>query len=290
MRFLVVGGTGFIGSRVVRQLASQEHAVAVFHRGLTRAALPKSVLDITDAHSVIPIQIFPSDVFAFQPDVVILTVTMGADDSQSAVKAFAQHTGRVVLLSSGDVYLAYGRLTRIEPGPIQQGLLTEDAPLRSVLFPYRKQTSSHQALEYWYEKILAERAILSSPALPGTVLRLPKVYGPGSNDKLEAVYRYRHHPNWRWTHGFVENVAAAIVLAATHPGAGNRIYNVGEAYTPTVAERLALLPPSTIEPDLDSQYDFSQNIAYDTNRIRAELGYHEIVSEEKGYLETLRSR
>ena len=32
---------------------------------------------------------------------------------------------------------------------------------------------------------------------------------------------------------------AAIVLAALHPAAAGRIYNVGEEYTPTIAERLA---------------------------------------------------
>jgi nucleoside-diphosphate-sugar epimerase len=125
--------------------------------------------------------------------------------------------------------------------------------------------------------------------LPGTVLRLPKVYGPGRNDDLATVYHYRHHPKWRWTHGFVENVAAAVELAATHPAAIGRVYNIGEAYTPTIAERLASLPPSTIEPDLSSQFDFAQDIACDTSRIRVELGYCEIIPEKEVLLRTLRS-
>ncbi len=96
------------------------------------------------------------------------------------------------------------------------------------------------------------------------------------------------NPDWRWTHGFVENVAAAVALAATHSSAAGRVYNVGEASTPTIAERLAWLPPSAIEPDLSSPFDFTQNIAYDTSRIRTELGYREIVSEEEAVLRTLR--
>ncbi len=289
MRILVIGGTGFIGAYIVRQIASHEHAVAVYHRGLTHAVLPDHVEHITDSRSVMPIQRFPTEVFEFKPDVVILTVTMGAVDAHAAVKAFAWRVARIVLLSSGDVYRAYGRLTGIEAGPIEKGLLTEDAPLRSVLFPYRHKASSPEALEYWSEKILAERAVLNAPDLPGTVLRLPKVYGPGGNEDLATVYRYRHHPNWRWTHGFVENVAVAVELAAIHPSAGGRIYNVGEAYTPSIAERLGWLPPSTIEPDLSSQFDFNQDIAYDTSRIRVELGYREVVSEKEGLLRTLRS-
>jgi nucleoside-diphosphate-sugar epimerase len=288
VRVLFIGGTGFIGAHIVRQIARHDHAVAVYHRGLTQAVLPELVEHITDSRSVMPIQRFPAELFEFKPDVVILTVAMGAVDGRAAVEAFAGRAGRIVLLSSGDVYRAYGRFTGIEPGPIDKGLLTEDAPLRSILFPYRHKASSPEALEYWYEKIHAERAVLNAPDLPGTVLRLPKVYGPGGNEDLATVYRYRHHPNWRWTHGFVENVAAAVELAAIHPVAGGRIYNVGEAYTPTTAERLAWLPPSTIEPDLSSQFDFAQDIAYDTSRIRIELGYCEIVPEKEGLLRTLR--
>jgi hypothetical protein len=41
-------------------------------------------------------------------------------------------------------------------------------------------------------------------------------------------------------------VAAAIALAALDPAATGRVYNVGEGDTPTVAERLAELPLSTI--------------------------------------------
>jgi nucleoside-diphosphate-sugar epimerase len=73
-------------------------------------------------------------------------------------------------------------------------LLTENAPLRSVLFPYRKKATSPEVLDYWYKKILAERAVLGIADLPGTILRLPKVYGPGGNENLATVYRYRHHP------------------------------------------------------------------------------------------------
>jgi len=273
----------------VRQIASHEHAVAVYHRGLTQAVLPDQVERITDSRSVIPIQYFPTESFEFKPDVVILTMAMGAVDASAAVEAFAGRAGRIVLLSSGDVYRAYGRFTGIEAAPIQKGLLTEDAPLRSVLFPYRHKASSPEALEYWYEKILAERAVLNAPDLPGTVVRLPKVYGPGGNADLATVYRYSHHPDWRWTHGFVENVAAAVELAAIHPAAGGRVYNVGEAYTPTIGERLAWLPLSAVEPDLSSQFDFTQDIAYDTSRIRIELGYCEIVPEKEGILRTLRS-
>jgi nucleoside-diphosphate-sugar epimerase len=290
MRVLVIGGTGFIGTYIVRQLADHGHVVAVYHRGQTQTVLPNHVHQILHPRSVMPIQKFPAKLFEFGPDVVVHTVVMGTVDAEAAVRAFAGHTGRLVLLSSGDVYRAYGRFTNFEPGPAEEGLLSEDAPLRTKLFLYRAQAASEEAIEYWYEKILAERAVRSDPNLPATILRLPKVYGPGSNEDLATIYRYRHHADWRWTHGFVENVAAAVALAAMHPAAAGRVYNIGEASTPTIGERLAGLPPSAIEPDLSSEFDFTQNIAYDTSRIRNELGYREIIPEHEGLLRTLRAR
>lgn len=290
MRALIIGGTGFIGSHVVRQLAKEGHTVAIFHRGRTPAALPRNVREILDPRSEMPIERFPREVFDFKPDAVVHTMAMGGPDATAFAKAFIDRVGRLVLLSSGDVYLAYGRLTGFEPGQIEEGLLSEDSPLRKKLFPYRKQARSPESLEYWYEKILAEQAMLADGGPFTTVLRLPKVFGSGSNEDLATVYRYSHQPQWRWTHGYVENIAAAIVLAATHSKAGGRTYNVGEGYTPTIAERLARIPPSTLAPDRDSKFNFAQNMAYDTSRIRNELGYREVLPEEEAIAMTLKTR
>ena len=290
MRFLVIGGTKFIGPYVVRQLVDQGHEVTVYHRGQTEADLPTSVRRVLSPLASMPVISFPDEILMEPFDAVIHMIAMGEADARAAVRAFRGRAARLVVLSSGDVYRAYGRFTQLEPGPLEQGLLLEESPLRSVLYPYRKQAASPDDWAYHYEKILVEREVLGEPTLPATVLRLPKVYGPGGNADLATVYSMRNHPQWRWTHGYVENVAAAIVLAATHPAAASRVYNVGEAQTPTVAERLAGLPPSSVATDESSAYDFAQGIAYDTRRIRSELDYKEVVSYEEGLRQTLGSR
>lgn len=251
--------------------------------------MPASVEHFLEPGSTVPIVKFPNRVLHFEPEIVVHTMVMGEADAAAATACFSGRVQRLVMLSSGDVYRAYGCFVRLESDCPQHDLLNEDSPLRTVLYPYRKSATSPNALEHGYDKILAERIVRSSPDLPSTILRLPKVYGPEQNGDLATVYRYRHHPNWRWTHGYVENVAAAVTLATEHSAASGRVYNVGEGYTPSIAERLAWMPPSDIQPEQSGAFDFTHDIAYDTSRIRRELGYRELLAEQKAVLQTLRS-
>jgi nucleoside-diphosphate-sugar epimerase len=281
MHVVVIGGTRFIGAQVVRQLADHGHRVTVYHRGLHEAELPTSVRHVRRAEAAIPIRMFPDGLLTPRPEVVIHMMAMGEADAVAAASFFLGNTARMVWISSGDVYRAYGCFIGSEPGPVEAGLLSEESPQRTVLYPYRDPAKPLDDIANVYEKILVERVALSEPDLPGTVLRLPKVYGPGDNADLATVYGFRNHPQWRWTHGYVENVAAAIVLAALHPATAGQIYNVGEEHTPTVAGRLARLPESSVPINTDPKFNFEQDIAYDTARIRRELGFREIVDEEE---------
>lgn len=279
MNILVIGGTRFIGAYVVRQLAGCGHAVTVYHRGEHEAALPESVRHIHHPEAAMPISFLPGELLQSRPEIVIHMMAMGQADAQSALRFFSGNAGRMVWISSGDVYRAYGRFVGTEPGAVEHGLLDEESPLRTVLYPYRDPKQPADALPNIYDKLLVEEVAVSDPKLPATILRLPKVYGREENANLATVYGFRNHPEWRWTHGYVENVAAAIVAATLNPAASNRIYNAGEPHTPTIGERLVRLPVSS-QPATDTPYNFEQNIAYDTSRIRNELGFREAIAEE----------
>ena len=285
MRVLIVGGTKFIGPHVVRQLVARGAHVTVYHRGEHEPELPRAVCHLHGPAAAIPVLSFPEEASAPAPDVVIHMIAMGERDARAAVETFRGRTHRLVAISSGDVYQAHGRLTGAESGPPAAGLLTENSPLRSVWYPYRHAARSPDDWVHDYEKILMERIVLGEPSLQPVVLRLPKIYGPGENGDLATVHGFRHQPHWRWTHGYVENVAHAIVLAATHPAASG-IYNIGEAYTPTVEERLAHLPSSSVST-ATAPLNFEHDIAYDTSRIRQELGYVEPIEYRDALRRTL---
>src|SRR5690349_19546475 len=102
MRILMVGGTGLIGPYVARELHDRGHDVTLFHRG---------------QHE--------SDLVRAEFEVLIHMIPMGEADARAGVHAFAGRTERLVALSSGDVCRAYGRFTGLEPGHVEEGLLTE---------------------------------------------------------------------------------------------------------------------------------------------------------------------
>lgn len=282
MRILVVGGTNFIGPRVVRNLVREGHDVTVYHRGETESKLLADVQHIRSDHASMPVVKFPDAVTDLKPEVVVHMIPMGEADARAAVAAFTGVSQRIVGISSGDVYRAYGVFNGSEPGPVQVMPLTEDSELRTVLYPYRSSVAP-QDWKYDYDKILMERTLLCDDKTSATILRLPKVYGPAKGHGLDHLYQAAGHPKWKWTHGFVDNVAHAISLAATHPAAAGQVFNVGEQATPTIEERLSLMPAA---PDSHSaipkNLNFNQSMVLDSSRIREVLGFEEIVPYEEG--------
>jgi nucleoside-diphosphate-sugar epimerase len=222
------------------------------------------------------------------------------------VEVFRGVAERAVVLSSGDVYRAYGVFHGTEAGPVEPVPLTEDSPLREVLYPYRGLAQSPDDLAYRYDKIPVERAALSDPALPGTVLRLPMVHGPGDPHHRLHAYLKRMDDGrpvlldegmagWRCTRGYVEDVAAAIALAATDPRAGG-VYNVGEEVAHTEADwvraigvaagwkgEVVVMPRGRMPVPGNMDLD----LVTDTTRIRQELGYREEVPRAEALRRTV---
>ena len=111
------------------------------------------------------------------------------EDALSLLRSVKGFVKRVLIVSSADVYRAYDRWRKVYGGPLELVPLTEDAPLREALYPYRDKAKGPADWLYHYEKILVEKAALSDPDIEGTVLRLPFVYGPG-----DYQHREREHP------------------------------------------------------------------------------------------------
>jgi nucleoside-diphosphate-sugar epimerase len=153
---------------------------------------------------------------------------------------------------------------------------------------------------------------MGDAALRGTVLRLPAVYGPG--DRQHRLFEYLKRMDdgrpfillgecesrWRWTHGYVENVADAVALAVTDERAAGRVYNVGEEDALTRSEwvgaigraagwggRVLEVPEGELPAHLKGPAGYEHDLDVDTKRIREELGYREKVAREEALLKTI---
>ena len=307
MRVLVIGGTNFIGPHVVRRLAGMGHEVTVYHTGAHEADMPAAVRHVHDERARIPVSGIADGARDPAPDVVVHMAPIAERDTRVVMDAFAGVAGRVVALSSGDVYRAYGRLIRTEPGEPDPAPLAEDAPLREGRYPLRGRTPSGDE----YDKILAEEVILGCSGLPGTVLRLPFVYGPGDGGRLfEHVKRMDDGRRviplaedvaaWRSSWAYVENVAEAIALAVADERSAGRVFNVAEPEPISTADwvrrvgvaagwdgEVVVVPKGALPADPDGETDFRQDLTLDSGRIRHELGYAEPVPREEALRRTV---
>src|SRR6266436_252852 len=314
MRILVIGGTRFMGPLVVRSLSEQGHEVTVFHRGETRTDLPRGVMELLGdrrslAKSAVELQ-------RLAPEAVLDMIPENEQDALEVMRIFRGVARQVVAISSQDVYRAFGKVNGKESGPVDSMPITEESALRQNLYPYRGETVRDQDdPKKWqddYDKILVERVVMGDTSLPGTILRLPMVYGPGDyqhrlfsylkrmDDKRPAILMDEAEALWRWTHGYVENVADAIAMAVTNDRAAGRIYNVGEPFTFTMAEwvgkvgqtagwqgRVVSVSNGRLPEPLRWGINAEQDIVVDSSRIRRELGYEERVSLDEALKRTI---
>ena len=306
MKIFLIGGTGFIGRAVAQRLIDAGHAVTVFHRGQTRPDLPSSVTAVHGDRD--EPEVLRDAVDVAEPDVVLDMISYTEAQAKALTAVCRGQTDRLVVLSSGDVYRQYNGLRGASDHAPDPAPLGEGAPLRSSRYPYRGAATDF-SYAHDYDKILVEEQVRAGD-VPATILRLPKVYGPhdGEHHVGRAMARLREagdalvlseaEARWRWSRGYVTNVAAAIITALTDPVAAGRTYNVGEpdalpqaTWLRRVAEVAGLdTTVRTGPPEEQSDappFHWSFDMALDTRRIRTELKFAEEISHQQALVRTV---
>ena len=300
MRILVIGGNGFIGTPLVRELLTDGHDVAVFHRGVEVPSNGKP-LQIRGDRNRLPDH--EDDLRRLAPEVIIDMVLCSGEQAGQLIAVADKINARVVAVSSMDVYRAWGVVQGSELGGLEPMPITEDAPLRTTRQTYppevvEKMKSIFTWLGPGYDKIAVEQAVMGR--VGNTVVRLPMVYGPGDplhrqhgvlkriKDGRAAIILPDDHAAWRGPRGYVENVAHAIALATTERAAG-RIYHVCEEPSLTELEwqkevaaqtewrgRFVRLAREQAPKHLLMAGNASQHVVPNSQRIRTELAYKEL--------------
>lgn len=310
-KVFVIGGTGFIGSAVTKELLDADCEVAVMHRG--RRELPDQEVHVYqgDRKNMNTLRKALSD---FQPSIIVDMVAYTAEDAWTLRQTLNDKARHLVVASSGDVYHAY-EVFRDGEGDLAQVPIKETAQLRTRLYPYRDNLlpdSEENNFMYNYEKILVEQVLLHERRLSTTILRLPAVYG--ENDRRHKLGAYlqpmmrnekeilldEQKANWRWTRGYVRNIAHGIALATLRDTGRDKIYNIGEMQPLTERElieelaaltewpgAIVLLPKEELPEQRREPFHFEQHLVLDTRRIREELDYEEPFEWEAGMRQTL---
>lgn len=235
-RILVTGATGAVGPRVVASLAEAGFGIRTLSldpapQGLWPEGIETQLGDITDrsvVHSAmrgIDVVIHLAALLHIVNPPPLLQLEYGrinVGGTAAVVEAACQAgVGRIVFFSTIAVY-----------GDSAGGVLTEESPTRPDSF-------------YAHTKLAAEKIVLAakrSDGQPlGTVLRLGAVYGARIKGNyrrlLIALARGRFAPigpgTNRRTLLYDKDAGRAAALAAVHPDAAGRIYNVtdGEIHT-----------------------------------------------------------
>jgi nucleoside-diphosphate-sugar epimerase len=213
MKVLVIGGTGYIGAAVVRQLGVAGHLPVVLVRDPSRApeAVESRVGDLTDP-AALRAAITP-DI-----DVVVHAATPSGDwasDLEAIDTLVAALTGRALVYLSGVWVL--GRT--VEPAD-------ESAPTRPIDIVARRPE--------------AEERVLTAGGVRGVVIRPGIVHGAGGGipgmmvdwARRAGVGRHVGEAGVRWPMVHLDDLADLVVLAVERAEAGSVLHGVAEPAVP----------------------------------------------------------
>lgn len=280
MNVLVIGGTGYIGSHTVEELARRGHEVSVFARGSLRPFLPQAVRFIKgDRHNAEDL----AQLRSYRFEAVIDINAYTREESQAVINLFGNDLHRFIHLSTISVY----PLTSAMP-------LAEDSPL--VTDP---------TLHYGYNKAECERALrwaFTRNGFPYVAIRPPAVFGPRDDKSRENYYLKRMiagGPVIIPDSGvmpifavYVKDLAMAMVNAITAEGTTGKAFNVAQAEMVSINDHISniariaqveahtLSVPSRLLERLGFNlhylpyYSGGKLIVIDTSSAQTSLGFH----------------
>jgi nucleoside-diphosphate-sugar epimerase len=250
MRSLVLGGSTFVGRRLVQLLAGQGHEVSVLNRGRTPSALPAGVGRLTaDRTDIASMRSALADtewdaIF----DVSGFVMVAGGSPFSELLELFDGRSAAYVFVSSIMAYQA---------SPLMPW--TEDQP-----------TSADPTSTYGGFKAYAEAEVLRRHArtgFPGSIARPAAIYGPDNNilDMETAMFlRLRrklpvllpHSGLVTGNYGHVDDLCALLLAMARSPQpvSGQVVNATGQAittagYVRALAEIVGVEPEVRLLPD-----------------------------------------
>jgi nucleoside-diphosphate-sugar epimerase len=253
-RVMVTGGSGFIGSHLCRQLASEGYEVYSASR-TAPADVPASVrwvsLDVNDPPAIAKV------ISDLRPDIVyhLAAQVTGARDRAVVLPTFQTNLASTVALLDSVAQVGCQRV--ILPGSMDEPV---DAPDAAPPSPYGASRWACSAYSRMFHQLYKTPIVIVRPMM---------VYGPGQKDLMKIVpyiilsVLRKQTPKLGscarpvdWV--YIDDVVEAFVAAATAPGVEGRTMELGCAQTVTVravVENIVALMGSDIRPEFGAIAD-----------------------------------
>jgi len=298
----ITGATGFVGRRLVaRHIASGDNVRILTRSRGARDELPGAVTlhegDLLGTSEALRVFVDGLDVLyhcASETRNEARMRNVNVLGTYNLAQAAAGRVGRWVQLSSVGAY-----------GPLRAGNITEDEPLRP---------------EGVYEvtKAEAEREVLAEAERLGfscCVLRPSKIMGIGMRDRslyslfgmiARGRFFFIGKPGALLNYVHVDDVARALIICGTHPGARGRVYNLArqisvEDFVTAACTAIECRPPTLRAPEgpirllatltawvpgnplsIGRINGLTSRLVYSSERIRSELSFRFEVAIEHG--------
>ena len=292
---LVTGGTGFVGSRLVRRLTAEGARVIV---SLLSTDTVGSTTSLQGVARIVPLDVRDEEAVSdcmmeYRPEIVFHLAALVSSDRDPTLlpRMFdINHRGTVHLLSAAE---KLGNVRVVHMGSCEE---YGDGPV-----PFREGQREQPVSPYGLSKLAATNACLyyhRRALLSAVVLRPTVIYGPGETrasllSSVVEAYMQGQTPCMspgEQTRDFVyvDDVVEACLRSGVCAGAGGKIINVGTGTEITVAEAARKVqersqrsePPDTgISPYRENEI---MRYVASTERAREILGWKAAVTIEEG--------
>src|SRR3954447_9837500 len=248
MRTLVLGGSSFVGGRLVKRLLEQGDDVAILNRGRSGSAVDGVRQLIADRKDIDTMKsALTGEEWDAVYDVSGYIMATDAENFSGLVDLVDGSVGRYVFVSSVMAYAQSGLF------PWAEDFVQRDEP-----------SSTYGGFKVFAENLLLERH--GSTGLPAAIARPAAIYGPENNifDMESAMFiRLRkglpilvpHGGLVTGSWGHVDDFVEALTVMATHDAAAGEIFNVtgsgvtAATYVEMLAEIVGVEPNVVLVPD-----------------------------------------
>ncbi|HGG59498.1 MAG TPA: NAD-dependent epimerase/dehydratase family protein [Gammaproteobacteria bacterium] len=317
-RWLITGGCGFLGTRLIQSLQEQGgHAIRVLDN--LSVGTREDLAQVTDFKETTPqsLNSSPDAAELVVGDILDAELALAVARDRDVIVHFAANTGVPNSVENprmdceANVLGTFNYLEAARHNRVRRFVFASSgAPAGIVEPPIHEELPAHPVSPYGASKLAGEgycSAYYHCYGVETVTLRFGNVYGPGSKHKSSVVAKFIRqaldgetceiYGDGSQTRDFIyiDDLIDAVIKAANTPGIGGEIFQIATSRESTVAEVARMIQKELERTHSDSMKivfseprrgDVSRNFS-DTKKARTILGWNASTDLPEGIAKTL---